>query len=163
MNLLFVWYSKKTVWFSKWAHCKCYPLTIVILAENSSCLTAKVFSLASRAESIECKMKWIHFHFWHIWLLLFKNKLFWTMWMFQYKYICSVKVRSIRCGNGSISFLHSIDSSREACVLSSVRSVRYGKIASHSRVAESKVFNANFFVLSEVWYGWILIRTAKYS
>ena len=35
--------------------------TIVILAENSSCLTAKVFSLASRAESIECKMKWIHF------------------------------------------------------------------------------------------------------
>ena len=37
--------------------------TIVILAENSSCLTAKVFSLASRAESIECKMKWIHFQF----------------------------------------------------------------------------------------------------
>ena len=49
--------------------------TIVILAENSSCLTAKVFSLASRAESIECKMKWIHFQFWHIWLLLFKHKL----------------------------------------------------------------------------------------
>ena len=39
------------------------PPTIVILAENSSCLTAKVFSLASRAESIECKMKWIHFQF----------------------------------------------------------------------------------------------------
>ena len=37
------------------------PHTIVILAENSSCLTAKVFSLASRAESIECKMKWIQF------------------------------------------------------------------------------------------------------
>ena len=40
--------------------------TIVKLAENSSCLSAKVFSLASQAESIECKMKWIHFQFWHI-------------------------------------------------------------------------------------------------
>ena len=43
--------------------CRVRPPTIVILAENSSCLTAKVFSLASRAESIECKMKWIHFQF----------------------------------------------------------------------------------------------------
>ena len=124
-------------------------------------------SLASQAESIECKMKWMD-PFSVLTYLTYTIstqtcQLFWTMWMFQYKYICSVKIRSIRCGNESISFLHSIDSSREACVLSSVRSVRYGKIASHSRVAESKVFNANFFVLSEVWYGWILIRTAKYS
>ena len=135
------------------------------MSANHEIMSFKVLlssSLASRVESIECKMKWIHFQLWHIWLLLFKHKL-WTMWMFQYKYICYVKIRSISCGNESISFLHSIDSSREACVLSSVRSVRYGKIASHSRVAESKVFNANFFVLSEVWYGWILIRTAKYS
>ena len=32
-------------------------------------------ALASRAESIECKTKRIHFQFWHVWRLLFKHKL----------------------------------------------------------------------------------------
>ena len=32
MNLLFVWYSKKTVWFSKWAHC----ISVMILKLSNS-------------------------------------------------------------------------------------------------------------------------------
>ena len=32
----------------------------------------------------------------------------------EYKYICSLKIRSIKCENESISFLHSIESAHEA-------------------------------------------------
>ena len=32
-------------------------------------------ALVPRTDSIDGKMKWIHFHFWYIWLLLFKHKL----------------------------------------------------------------------------------------